>query len=135
MTCAMFYNFDLASVIRITGGTYTTSHLNVDSILQTLENVGPQDEIYQHIKHLVTIGYPVYFNAESSNEIVKPFLEHGNHHSITQYIATVTKTMTKEYRYCYFIPFPRWITRLYPIFISHHKVFFSSLRKTKNDLE
>ena len=62
----------------------------------------------------MTIGCPAYFNAESSLDNFKAFLEYGNHSSITQHIATVAKTMTKEYRHCYVIPFPGWISRLCP---------------------
>ena len=40
LACAIFYNFDLASVIRYTGGNYTAYHLDVNSILSTLKNVG-----------------------------------------------------------------------------------------------
>ena len=103
LACALFYNFDLASVIRFTGGNYTASHLDVDAILHKLREIGLQDDIYQHIKRALTIGCPAYFNAESSLDNFKAFLEYGNHSSIKQHIETVAKTMTKEYRHCYVI--------------------------------
>ena len=93
LACAMFYNFDLASVIRYTGGNYTASHLDVDSVLHTLKNVGLPDDIFQHIKRSLTIGCPAYFNTESSDKNFKAFLEYGNHSSIAQHIATVSKTI------------------------------------------
>ena len=101
LACAMFYNFDLASVIRYTGGNYTASHLDVDSILSTLQDVGLPNDIFQHIKRSLTIGCPAHFNTESSDINFKAFLDYGNHSSIAQHIATVAKTMTKEYRHCY----------------------------------
>ena len=106
LACVLFYNFDLASVIRFTGGNYTASHLDVDAILHKLKEIGLQYDIFQHIMRALTIGCPAYFNAESSLDNFKAFLEYGNHSSITQHIATVAKTMTKEYRHCYVIPFP-----------------------------
>ena len=114
LACAIFYNFDLASVIRFTGGNYTASHLDVDSILHTLDHVGLPTDIFNHIKRSLTIGCPAYFNAESSTVNFKAFLDYGNHSSIAQHIATVAKTMTKEFKHSYVIPFPRWIARLCP---------------------
>ena len=90
LACALFYNSDLASAISFTGGNYTASHLDVDAILHKLK----QDDIFKHIKRALTIGCPD-FNAESSLDNFKAFLEYGNHSSITQHIATIAKTMTK----------------------------------------
>lgn len=63
-----FYNFELASVIRFTGGNDTASHLDVDAILHKLRGFCLHDDIYQHIKRALTIGCQAYSNAESSLE-------------------------------------------------------------------
>ena len=74
LACAIFYNFDLASVIRFTGGNYTASHLDVDSILHKLQDIGLDNDIYMHIQRSLTIGCPAFFNAESTTKKTsKPF--------------------------------------------------------------
>lgn len=114
LTCAIYYNFDLASVIRYTGGNYTASHLDVDNIVDKLRNLGFDETVLGDLHRSLTVGCPAYFNAESSLKNFNAFLKYGNHSSIIQHFATVAKTMTKECNHSYVIPFPRWIARLCP---------------------
>ena len=114
LACALFYNLDLASVIRYTGGNYTAAHQDVDAITSQLTSAQCDPSLVAEIRRILTVGCPAYFNAESSNENFKLFFQHGNHSTIATNIAKVMKTINKETQHCYVIPFPRWLARLCP---------------------
>ena len=71
--CAIYYNFDLSSVIRSTGGNYANTHLQVESILATLSTHGCDQQIMAELKMIVTLGWPDYFNASSTQENFESF--------------------------------------------------------------
>ena len=65
--CAIHYNFDLSSIIRFTGGNYTNAHLQVESTLATLSTRhGCDQRLMDEFKRIVTVGFPAYFNASST---------------------------------------------------------------------
>ena len=76
LACALFYNLDLASVIRYTGGNYTAAHQDVDAITSQLTSAQCDPSLVAEIRRILTVGCPAYFNAESSNENFKLFFQH-----------------------------------------------------------
>ena len=114
LECSIHYNFDLPSVIKYTGGNYTSVHQDVDAIVNTLTSAGCHQEIISKVQRIMSIGCPAYFNAESSQANFTSFAKYGNHITITKSIAIVLKAINNETRHYYVIPFPRWIIILYP---------------------
>ena len=110
----MYYNFDLATVIRNTGGNYTAAHVDVHLIIDRLKKLDFRQDVIQHIQRSLMLGCPAYSNAESTSKNFHAFLRYGNRSSIIKHLARVAKTMTKEFKHCYVIPFPRCLSRLCP---------------------
>ena len=100
LACAMFYNLDLASVIRYTGGNYTAAHQDVDAITSRLTSANCDAPLVAEIRRILNVGCPAYFNAESSQENFQLFMKHGNHTTIASNIAKVMKTINKEAQHC-----------------------------------
>ena len=114
LACALHYNLDLASVIRYTGGNYTSAHTDIKSIVSRLQDLGFNPEVLAHLYRSRTVGCPAYFNAESTHDNFMAFLHYGNHSTIKQHTSVVLKAMNKEVKHCHAIPFPRWIARFCP---------------------
>ena len=60
------------------------------------------------------IGCPNKMTAESSRENFLKFFPYGNHTSIKQSLDKVMKTINKEDRNQYLLPFPNWLARFIP---------------------
>lgn len=114
LACALHYNFDLASVIRYTGGNYTSSHTDIKAIISKLKSIGLDPEIIKHLHRSRTYECPAYFNTETSQDNFLAYLHYGNHSTIVQHKPTVFKAMNKEVKHCHVVPFPRWIARFCP---------------------
>ena len=65
------YNFDLSSVIRFIGGNYTNVNLKVEYMLGTLSDTECDHKLVDELKRIMTVGCPAYFNASSSNKILR----------------------------------------------------------------
>ena len=114
LVCAVYYIFDLPSVIRYTGVNYTATHQDVEYIVDTLTSVSFDELLVNEIKRLMPVGFPAYLNAYSSQENCITFARYDNHTTITKNIAKVCKAIHNETKHCYNIPFPRWAIPLCP---------------------
>ena len=108
----MHYNFDLPTVIRCVEGNYNAAHQYVDVFVSTITSAGCDQQITDEVHRIMTVGYPSYFNADSSKTNFEAFDKYGNHTTITNNITKVLKAINNGTRHCYIIPFPRWIISL-----------------------
>jgi len=109
----LHYNFHIASVIRFCGNNYINSHLNPESIKHKLQGVVPAD-IVDYVYRALSVGAPSRINATSSAKNFWEYLRYGNHKSITSRPDLVQKSLVKEEKYNYVLPFPNWMARFIP---------------------
>jgi len=113
-TAALFhYNLHLGSVIRFCGNNYTNEHLHVPSIMTNLKHIVPT-HIYDYVYRALTTGAPTKINGHSSHGNFLDYKRYGNHVSITSRPDLVEKSLNKEERNSYALPFPSWLARFIP---------------------
>ena len=109
MALAMHYNFDVPSMIRFLSGNYTRNHLDVPQIIDRLQSFGVPPDIVADVQRIYTLGSPSAFNVFDTAENIMKYRLYGNHSSITQHLDAVLAAISKEERYSYSIPLPKWM--------------------------
>ena len=129
LAAALFYDLDLSTVIRSLRGTYTGGFRHASMILASLHNTGCDAALITDVSRTLLVGCPNKMTASSTNKKILKFFRHGNHTSITHNFPQVLKTLNKEERNQYLLPFPNWLAR----FMKHIHVtpqcFISKLGK------
>jgi len=113
LSALLHYDFNVPAIIRYCGNNYTNQHLDHKAIRLRLQNIAPPTIINYVIRSL-TIGAPSVINGHTSSINFWKYLRYGNHVSITSRPALVEKSLNKEERNCYTIPFPSWTARFIP---------------------
>jgi len=107
------YNLHVGSVIRFCGNNYTNAHLNPHEIVKKLQHIAPK-HIQDYVLRALTVGAPSRISGFSSSKNFWSFKRYGNHKSISTRPDLVAKTLNKEEKNNYTIPFPIWIARFIP---------------------
>ena len=113
LAASIFYNFHLASVIRVAGGNYVGAHMQVDRDQNEIRGVVPPD-ICANVDKLLRNGAPHRMYGHSSKRNFEIFKKYGNHSSILLKSEKILKVMNKEHKHQYAIALPCWIARFVP---------------------
>ena len=109
----LHYNLHVGSVIRFCGQNYTNAHLDPRKIVHKLRNIAPKP-IQDYVLRALTVGAPSKISGHSTSENFWSYKRYGNHKSISTRPDLVAKTLNKEEKNNYTIPFPIWIARFVP---------------------
>jgi len=109
----LHYNFRIPSLIRFCGNNYVNSHLNPKAIRARLTGIVPS-HIVDYVFRALSTGAPTKINAYSTSQNFWDYLRYGNHASITSRPDLVQKSLVKEEKYNYVLPFPGWMARFVP---------------------
>ena len=110
VSCLIYYDMDMGSVIRYTSGNYLASHRDKETILPRLKGIVPAN-VYADCERLLTSGAPAKLQGEMSYKNVEEYRQYGNHKSIDLNLVKVKTTMNKEERNCFVIPLYWWLTQ------------------------
>jgi len=113
LSALLHYNFNVPSIIRYCRHNYTNEHLNPKEIRKKLHNIAPQHVIDYVYRSLVT-GAPSKISGHTTSSNFWKYLRYGNHVSISSRPELVEKTLNKEERNNYSLPFPSWTARFIP---------------------
>lgn len=96
MTAAMLhYNGRVADVVRFIGGEHVSAHRDVPATMARLRGIVDED-VLDDLERIFTIGVPAFVNAYSTQENLRQQVQYGNHKSVTENPAVITKTLNKE---------------------------------------
>ena len=113
LSAALHYNFHLPSVYRYLQGNYTCAWRNLSELMAYLKDRIP-DDCCEHLERVFKVGSPAKMVAHSTHENFLKYKRYGNHSSISYHMDLVKKSINKEEKHKYIIPFPTWITRFVP---------------------
>ena len=93
----LFYDGDLASVVRYIGGPHVGAHRNSQAILAAIKGIVSPDLVAE-LERLWTQGAPTVCNAYSSEENFQAFRRYGNHSSVLEDTEKTRKALVKDNR-------------------------------------
>jgi hypothetical protein len=93
--CLLHFDGDVATMVRWIGGPHVNAHLNVTTILATLQPIVDPD-IYSDVERILTLGAPAVCNAEASEANFQAYLKYGNHQSVTKNQSVFESTIVKQ---------------------------------------
>ena len=132
LAAALYYDLDIPVVIRFLKGNYTGEYRNTPGTIKALQDSNCDDIIIADVQRTLLTACPNKMTAESTHQNFLKFFRYGNHTSIQQSLDKVMKTLNKEDRNQYLLPFPNWIARFIP---NLHLTPQGLLSKTgKNDI-
>ena len=110
LACLLHYDGRVSDVMRFSSNNYTAEYRTIRERIKKLEGLVEPD-LLQRYYDVMTLGAPTEFTAETTRANAMLHLAHGNHPSIAKKIDQVKKTMNKEERNNFVIPFPNWMAR------------------------
>ena len=110
LACLLHYDGRVSDVMRYSSNNYTAEYRNMKQRIKSLEGL-VDPELLKRYYDVMTLGAPTEFTAETTRANAMLHLERGNHPSISQKLKQVQKTMNKEERNNFVIPFPNWMAR------------------------
>jgi len=124
-------NFDVPSIIRYCQNNYTNQHINPDAVRKKLQKIASQCIIDYVYRSLVT-GAPSKIYGHTTSKFFWKYLRYGNHVSISARPELVEKTLNKEERNNYSLPFPSWTARFIPhLHVSPSGIIFKPGKKDR----
>ena len=111
LAAALFYDLDLSTVIRFLRGTDTGEFRQSSSTLVAFHQSNCNPALIKEVKRTLLVGCPNNMTASSTHDNFLKFFRYGNHSSITHNLPQVLKTLNKEDRNQYLLPFPNWLAR------------------------
>ena len=93
--CALYYNGDMATVVRFIGGPHVNAQIDVPLVLSKLKPVLTAD-VFEDVQRILVTGAPAKCNAEATNANFQAYLQYGNHKSADQNPAVFEKTIIKQ---------------------------------------
>ena len=113
LAALLHYNFDVPSIIRFCGNNYVNAHINPTTLRHSLTGIVPK-HIIDYVSRSLITGAPTQMNGHTSSKNFWTSLRYGNHVSITSRKELVEKSLNKEERNNYTLPFPSWTARFIP---------------------
>jgi len=95
-------------------GEYTGEYKDPTAIIKTLRHHNCPSAVIDDVQRVLCIGAPASFNAVSSFENFKSYLDYGNHSSATSKPDIIEACITKEINLAYTIPLPSWLAVFVP---------------------
>ena len=93
--CLIYYNFDVAAMVRYIGGTHVGAHRDTDGIINELRGKIPTD-VLRDLERLYRHGAPRHCNAHSSEANYQAFRAYGNHASVANHPDVAMKAFVKD---------------------------------------
>ena len=93
--CLIHFNLSLPAMVRWIGGPHVAEHRDNEAIFSRLKKTC-ESEVYHQLVRIFTQGSPTFVNAECSQQNYQAYKEYGNHSTINDNQAMVTKTLLKE---------------------------------------
>ena len=93
--CALYYNGDMATVVRFIGGPHVNAHIDVPTVLQNLKPILTPD-VFDDVQRILVTGAPAKCNAEATSENFQAYLKYGNHKSANENQQVFDKTIIKQ---------------------------------------
>ena len=90
----LYYDGDVASLVRYVGGPHTYADLDVDKILDRLKPI-LQESTWLDLKRMYKQGCPNKANIDSTAENYQAFRDYGNHPPATEHAAILRKALVK----------------------------------------
>jgi len=113
ISALLHYNFDIPSIIRYCGNNYINQHIDPELIRKKLKDIAPS-YVVDYIYRSLVIGAPSKIYGHTTVSNFWKYMRYGNHVSITSRPELVEKTLNKEERNNYSLPFPSWTARFIP---------------------
>ena len=100
--------------MRYLGGEYIGEHRPMKDIRKTLAFYSILKDVGDVLLQLLEEGVPRRIEADLTRNNFLSFRDYGNHPTVTEHLSQVMKTMNKEERNSYLLPFPEWMWRFVP---------------------
>ena len=111
LASALHFDLDMATVIRFLGGNYTGEYRDSKRTVKALKDTNCDKQIIKDIERTLLVGCPIKMNSSSTHDNFMKYFRYGNHTSIAKNPEKTTKTLNKEDKNQYVLPFPVWLTR------------------------
>ena len=118
-------------IIRCLGKNCTEEYRDIQNTLKILKESRCDEQIIKSLEITLLVGSPNVMNDSSTHKNCLTYFRYKNHGTIAKTIYQVKKTMNKEDRNQYVLPFPYWIARL--VKILHLTPQFLLQKPGKND--
>ena len=106
LTAALYYDIDLPMVVRSLGENYTGEYRDTSFTINVLRATHCDEVVISDVKRTLLTGCPNKMNASSSHSNFLEFMKYGNHTTVKKKFDQVQKTLNKEDRDQYLLPFP-----------------------------
>ena len=116
-SCLFHYDLDVATTVRFIGGKTLQDHRDVDSILEYVKPLLPQ-ELYDDLERVLVFGSPGYINAHGSYSQFLKYWQYGNHKSLLKNPDHARKVLNKEDRLEHVLTFPKYLGPFVPHLMS-----------------
>ena len=114
LACAIYYDFNMAAIMRFVGNNYTAAYRNVPRTMQYLHEGNVSEDVCRDVERIFTVGCPSYAKGHFSRENFLQYKQYGNHKSVQKGRDLIKKAVNKEDKLNFAMPFPCWIARLVP---------------------
>ena len=113
-------------VIRYLGKNYTGEYRDIQNTLKILKESRCDEQIIKNLEKTLLVGSPNVMNDSSTHDNCLTYFRYKSHGTIAKNTTQVKKTMNKEDRNQYGLPFSNWIAR----FVKNlHLIFQGLLQK------
>ena len=106
LTAALYYDIDLPMVVRSLGENYTGEYRDTSFTINVLRATHCDEVVISDVKRTLLTGCPNKMNASSSHSNFLEFMKYGNHTTVKKKFDQVQKTLNKEDKDQYLLPFP-----------------------------
>ena len=66
LACAIYYDFNMAAIMRFVGNNYTAAYRNVPKIMQYLHDGNVSEDVCKDVERIFTVGCPSYAKGHFS---------------------------------------------------------------------
>ena len=113
LAAVLHYDLDLPTVIRSLGENYTCEYRDTSSTLKALRATHCDEVVISDIKGTLLTGCQNKMNASPIHSNFLEFTRYGNNTTVKKNLDQVLKSLNKEDRNQYLLPFPNWLVRFF----------------------
>lgn len=113
LALAIRYNFDVPRMVEWLGGDFLYEHRDAESILAVARPMLTEDA-FCNLRRLYAVGAPAQLLGTSSLANLRAFRSYGNHRSVLEDPATMTKAIVKDERNSHLLHLPEWTAEFVP---------------------
>ena len=94
--CALYYNGDMATVVRFIGEPHVNAHIDVPTVLQNLKPILLTPDVFDDVQRILVTGAPAKCNAEATSKNFQAYLRYGNQKSANENQQVFDNTIIKQ---------------------------------------